>query len=138
MAFRTGSDDSSPMSEINITPLVDVMLVLLVIFMVAAPMMENGIPIQVPQTVAKNNLNKGENPVTLHLSKDSKVFLDKDEIPFDRLGGYLENFFKSREKKEVFIRADGALPYSFVAQTMAIVKQAGIPKIGLITSPSEK
>lgn len=136
--FRSNSDETSPMAEINITPLVDVMLVLLVIFMVAAPMMDNGIPIQVPKTVANSNLHKGENPLTLFLSKDSKIFIDKDEVGLDQLAERLVRFFKNKDQKEVFIRADGSLPYAFVAQSMAIVKQAGISKIGLVTAPLEK
>lgn len=132
--FRSNSDDTSPMSEINITPLVDVMLVLLVIFMVCAPMMETGIPIQLPKTSAKA-LPKGEAPTTLHLDKNSRIYLDKEEIALQNLPAFLESYFKNKQQKEIFIRADGSLPYSFVAQTMATIKQAGISKIGLVTVP---
>lgn len=135
-AFRT-SDDNGPVSDINITPLVDVMLVLLVIFMVTAPMMESGIPIQLPKTSAKALPKVAEAPVTLNITKESRLFLNREEIPFDGLKVRLASFFRNRPQKEIYIRADGELPYAFVAQTMAAVKMAGIHKIGLVTVPPE-
>lgn len=134
MAFSTGSDDRGPVSEINITPFVDVMLVLLVIFMVTAPMMESGIPIQLPKASSKA-LPKDESPVTLSLTRDSRIFLNQTEIPLGELRKRVQTFFKTRNTKEVFIRADGALAYAVVAQAMAEVKNAGIDKIGLVTLP---
>src|SRR5688500_11951972 len=118
MAIRTGSDDTGPVAEINITPFVDVMLVLLVIFMVTAPLMESGIAIQLPKANAKA-LPKDEGHVTLSLTRDSRVFLNQQEIPFSEVKRRLTAFFKSRNKKELYIRADGALPYAVVAQAMA-------------------
>ena len=138
MAMGTGGGDNDmPVAEINITPLVDVMLVLLVIFMVTAPMMENGIPIELPKATAKA-LPQDEAPVTLNLTKDSRVFLNKEEVAQGGLSARLQAFFKGKAKKEIFIRADGALPYAFVAQTMAMVKNAGINRIGLVTLPPEE
>lgn len=134
MAGFRQSDDSSPVSEINITPLVDVMLVLLIIFMVAAPMMENGIPLQLPKATAKA-LPKDEAPVVLNIAKDTRVYLGKEEIDSSKLVSRLQTFFKNRTKKEIFIRADESLPYGVVAQTMASIKNAGIHKIGLVTLP---
>lgn len=131
MAFKL-SDDGGPVSEINITPLVDVMLVLLIIFMVAAPMMESGIPLQLPKTSAKA-LPKDESPVILSIAKDSRVYLGREEVDLSRLVSHLQNFYKGKSKKEIFIRADQSLPYGVVAQTMALVKNAGIHKIGLVT-----
>src|SRR5262245_54617803 len=132
MGFNTGNDDGNPVSEINITPLVDVMLVLLVIFMVTALMMENGIAIQLPKA-SPNVLPKDEAPVTLNLTKESRVYLNREEVSPGELKPKLVTYFKGRDKKEIFIRADGELPYAFVAQTMAVVKLAGIHKIGLVT-----
>jgi len=129
-------NDGMPVAEINITPLVDVMLVLLVIFMVATPMMENGIPLQLPRASAKA-LPKQEPPLTLSLTKETRVFLGKEEVPFSQLRAKLQQYFRTRNKKEVFIRADGALPYAFVAQAMATVKSAGIDRIGLVTLPPD-
>jgi biopolymer transport protein TolR len=131
-----GGDDNRPMSEINITPFVDVMLVLLVIFMITAPMLETGIPIELPKASGKS-LPQNESPVALNLSKDGKVYLNRDEVPMSELRGRLQSFFKGRSSKEIFIRADGTLPYAFVAQAMALVKAAGINKIGLVTLPQE-
>ena len=134
--FRNLSDEQGPVSDINITPLVDVMLVLLVIFMVTAPLMENGIPIQLPKASAKA-LPPNEKPVVLNISKDSRIFLEREEVGLSALASRLNIFFKTREKKEIFIRADETIPYGYVAQTMAAVKNAGISKIGLVTLPPE-
>jgi len=134
--FRNSSDDQGPVAEINITPLVDVMLVLLVIFMVTAPLMENGIPVQLPKARA-NSLTKEDNPVNLILTKDGRIFVNRTEIEAGDLKTRLESVFNNRDNKEIFIRADGTLPYAFVAQTMATVKSAGIYKIGLVTLPPE-
>lgn len=136
--FKSSSDDS-PMADINITPFVDVMLVLLVIFMVAAPLMETGIPIQLPKAAAKALPPKDANQhVVLNLTADSKIWVAKEEFQLSNLGVRLRDFYKTRENKEIYIRADTALPYGFVAQVMATVKNAGIHKIGLVTSPEEK
>ena len=138
MAFNTNSADDGrgPVAEINVTPLVDVMLVLLIIFMVTAPFMEQGIPLQLPKAASKA-LPKEDQPVTLSLTKESRIFLNKEEVGLNNLSPKLRQFFASRAKKEIFIRADGELPYAFVAQAMAMVKNAGIDKIGLVTMPPE-
>jgi biopolymer transport protein TolR len=135
--FRNIGDDQGPVAEINITPLVDVMLVLLVIFMVTAPMLESGIAIQLPRASAKALPKGEETPVTLNLTKESRVYINKEEIALNDLRAQLQVFFRGRSKREIFIRADGSLPYAFVAQTMATVKSAGITKIGLVTLPPE-
>jgi biopolymer transport protein TolR len=131
-----GGDENRPLSEINITPFVDVMLVLLVIFMITAPMLETGIPIELPKASGKA-LPREESPVTLNLSKDGRVFLNRQEVQIPNLRDEIHTFFKSRSTKEIFIRADGTLPYAFVAQAMATVKAAGINRIGLVTLPPE-
>lgn len=132
--MQTGGDERGPVAEINITPFVDVMLVLLVIFMVTAPLMENGIPIELPKASAKA-LSKDESPVVLNLSRDSRIYLNREEVPESGLKQRLQSLFRGRAKKEIFIRADGALPYAFVAQMMAAVKNSGIHRIGLATLP---
>ena len=136
MNLGGGFDERGPVAEINVTPLVDVMLVLLVIFMVTTPFMENGIPIQLPKAKTKA-IERGENPVTLSLTKESRIYLNKEEVYMNNLVGRLQLLFKTRTRREIFIRADGALPYSVVAQTMAAVKNAGIDKIGLVTLPPD-
>lgn len=137
MAFQTGSDNSRPLAEINITPFVDVMLVLLIIFMVATPMMESGIAIQLPKANTKA-LPKDDHPVVLSLSKDQKLFLGKEELTIANLPKRLAQAFPQGKTQEIFIRADAALPYGFVAKAMAAVKNAGINKIGLVTETEEK
>jgi len=134
--FKSPDDSGLPVAEINITPLVDVMLVLLVIFMVTAPMMESGIPLQLPRASAKA-LPKSEPPITVSLSKDTRVYIGKEEVPFSQLGKRIASYFRRKSKKEVFIRADGTLPYAFVAQAMATIKSAGVDRIGLVTMPPE-
>lgn len=124
--------DDGPVAEINITPLVDVMLVLLIIFMVAAPMMESGIPLQLPKASAKA-LPKDEAPVVLSIAKDTRFYLGKEEVESSKLVSRLQSYFKDKRKKEIFIRADQALPYGVVAQAMASIKNAGIHRIGLVT-----
>ncbi len=136
MNLGGGSDDRPPVSEINVTPLVDVMLVLLVIFMVTAPFMEQGIPIQLPKAKTKA-IEKGESPVVLTLTKENRLYLNKEEVYLTTLPQRLQILFKSRAKREIFIRADGALNYASVAQAMATVKNAGIDKIGLVTMPPD-
>lgn len=137
--FRTGSDDSQPLSEINITPFVDVMLVLLIIFMVAAPLMESGIAVQLPKAATKA-LTKEEDPVVLTITKDKKLFLGKTEFSEEGLSQKLRELYQKRDKKEILIRADADLPYGRVASTMALVKNMGVHKIGLVTdvAPSPK
>lgn len=137
MGFSSGSDnDNLPLAEINITPLVDVMLVLLVIFMVTTPMMESGVALQLPRASAKA-LPKTDKPVTLSLTKETRVFINKEEVPYSQLKNRLKEYFKNKKRKEVFIRADGELSYAVVAKTMATVKSAGIDRIGLVTLPPE-
>ncbi len=133
--FKTGSDESQPLSEINITPFVDVMLVLLIIFMVAAPLMESGIAVQLPKASTKA-LSKEEDPVVLTLTKEKKLFLGKTEVSEEALIKKLNSIYRDRDKKEILIRADTDLPYGLVASTMALVKNLGIHKIGLVTDMS--
>jgi biopolymer transport protein TolR len=135
MGFSPSSNDGGPVAEINITPLVDVMLVLLVIFMVAAPMMESGVAIRLPKASSKA-LPREDKPVTVSITKETRVFIDKEEVPYSKLSTRLKEVFKGKSRKEVFIRADGELQYAVVAKTMAVVKNAGIDRIGLVTMPT--
>jgi len=131
--FKTGSDDSQPLSEINITPFVDVMLVLLIIFMVAAPLMESGIAVQLPKTTAKALPSKKEDPIVVTLKKNQKIYVGKKEVPQDQIVGFLLKDKKEGKSDEVLVRADSEIPYGNVAKLMALIKNAGIHKIGLVT-----
>lgn len=139
MSGQSGQSDpgGGPMAEINITPFVDVMLVLLIIFMVAAPLLESGIAIQLPKAAAPALPKSDESPVTLNIMKDSRIYLNKEEIPLNQLSPKLRAFYAKRANKDIYIRADGSLPYDFVMKAIAVVKSAGISKLGLVTEPPD-
>jgi biopolymer transport protein TolR len=137
MAMGGQQDDRRPMAEINVTPLVDVMLVLLVIFMVTAPMMQQGVQVNLPKANTKAMTPQDE-AVVVSVDKSGKVFINKDEIPAADLRDRLASMFASREKKEVFLKADAGVPYGEVVKTMADIKGAGIERLGMVTEPSAK
>lgn len=119
------------MGEINVTPFVDVMLVLLIIFMVTAPMMQRGVDIQLPQEKAeKMDLSKG---AVISIKKNKEILLGKEIIPMDKLEQRLRDLYDRKELREVFLRADKDLPYGYVVQAMAKIKKAGIQRLGMVT-----
>ncbi|MBN2418420.1 MAG: ExbD/TolR family protein [Deltaproteobacteria bacterium] len=124
------------MSDINVTPFVDVMLVLLIIFMVTAPMMIQGEDVNLPQTESKPVKTK-EDPLILTVNKKQEISLEKTSIPLNELDEKLRSFFKYRDNKELLLRADEAIPWGFVAKVIARVKGAGIEKVSLITEPEK-
>jgi len=123
------------LSEINVTPFVDVMLVLLVIFMVTAPMMQTGIGISLPQ--AETESAPSEEGLTLTITEDKYIHMEDSVINQFLLEQKLREYFYGKEKKIVFIRGDENLPYGFIMRIMDISKKAGIEQIGLITRPLE-
>ena len=125
------------MADINVTPLVDVMLVLLVIFMVTAPMMQQGVQVNLPKANTKA-MTPQEESVVVSVDKNGKVFINKDEVPAADLRNRLSTMFASREKKEVFLKADAGVPYGEVVKTMADIKGAGIERLGMVTEPAAK
>jgi len=132
MAFSSGG--KGPLSEINVTPLVDVMLVLLIIFMVSAPMMTTGIEIDLPKTRAPR-MDLEEQKLILSIDKQQKVFLGEIEIPYDKLEDALTNNARLQQEKELYLQADETVPYGFVAKVMALIRRGGIDKVGLVTDP---
>lgn len=122
------------MSDINVTPLVDVMLVLLVIFMITTPLLEQGIPLDLPEAKT-TSLDPKDVQLMIEITKNKDIFVDKQKIDFDALEKSLMGNEKLK-RREVFIRADRTVPYGFVAQVMAIVKSVGISRIGLVTEPA--
>ena len=137
MAMGGRNDNRGIMAEINVTPLVDVMLVLLVIFMVTAPMMQQGVQVNLPKADTKA-MTPQEETVVVAVDKSGKIFINKDEIPPAELRGKLTAMFASREKKEVFLKADAGVPYGEVVRAMADIKGAGIERLGMVTEPSAK
>jgi biopolymer transport protein TolR len=122
------------MSDINVTPLVDVMLVLLVIFMVTAPMMMQGVEVNLPTTKTAA-IKSQEDPLILTVDKKGDIYLENHLVKIEDLGKKVETIFKYRREKEVLLRADKELPYGMVIKVMAEVKKAGITKLGMVTQP---
>lgn len=137
MAMGGQNDGRSVMADINVTPLVDVMLVLLVIFMVTAPMMQQGVQVNLPKADTKS-MTPAEESVVVTVDKSGKIFINKDETPAADLRNRLSTMFVSRTKKEVFLKADAAVPYGEVVRAMADIKGAGIERLGMVTEPSAK
>jgi len=120
-------------AEINITPMVDVMLVLLIIFMVAAPLMTVGVPVQLPKTAATALPAVEEEPLTISVTEDGKLVLMKTEIAPEELIPKLRAIAAERNDDKIFLRADGRVPYEAVAQVMGALNAGGFHNIGLVT-----
>jgi biopolymer transport protein TolR len=124
------------MSDINVTPFVDVMLVLLIIFMVTAPLMIQGVDMNLPQTTAKE-IKTQEDPLILNVNKKMEISLENHIIKLEDLEAKLKTISEYRKDKEVLLRADKDLPYGFVMKVIAAAKRAGIDKLGMITEPED-
>jgi len=136
MSMSTGTDSSDPtMSEINVTPLVDVMLVLLIIFMITAPLMQQGVEVDLPKTHAQVIKPEAEQPMILSLTKEKKIFIGKTEVPYEELEVKLVNNEKLKKDKKIDLQADRTLDYGFVVDIMAIMRRAGIEQVGMLTEP---
>ncbi|MBW2063970.1 MAG: protein TolR [Deltaproteobacteria bacterium] len=122
------------MSDINVTPFVDVMLVLLIIFMVTAPMMMQGVEVNLPETVAKN-IKTSEDPLVLTINSKKEIFLERTRIKPDELEDKVKAILKYRRSKEILLRADKEVPYGYVIQAIASVKRAGVDRLGMVTEP---
>jgi biopolymer transport protein TolR len=138
MAMGGQNNNRAVMAEINVTPLVDVMLVLLVIFMVTAPMMQQGVQVNLPKADTKAMAPPAEEAVVVSVDKSGKFFIDKEEIAAGDLRKRLTAMFVTRAKKEVFLKADAGVPYGEVVRAMADIKGAGIERLGMVTEPAAK
>ena len=127
-------DNKRLMSDINVTPLVDVMLVLLIIFMVTAPMMMQGVDVNLPKTTTRHIKTKDE-PLMLTVNKKREVFIENHKIEINNLEIKIKKIFENRRDKEILLRADKDVPYGFVIKVIARVKRAGIDKLGMVTEP---
>ncbi|MYM54885.1 protein TolR [Thalassovita mangrovi] len=130
---RSRRGGARPMSEINVTPFVDVMLVLLIIFMVAAPLMTVGVPVELPKTAANALPGEQEEPLSVTITAGGVVMIQKTEVPRADLVNRLRAIAAEREGDRVFLRADGAVPYEQVVQVMGALNRAGFGNIGLVT-----
>jgi biopolymer transport protein TolR len=124
------------LSEINVTPLVDVMLVLLIIFMVTAPMMQSGIGVNLPQ--AETNSSPAEEGLTMTITQDRYIHIGESPINIFLLENKLKEYFYGKENRVVFIRADESLPYGYVINVLDVTKKAGVEVVGLVVKPIEE
>jgi biopolymer transport protein TolR len=134
--MKGAEETNKPMSEINVTPFVDVMLVLLIIFMVTAPLLQYGLKVDLPES-SRQPLEIPKEQVVLSIGKDRTIYLDRYQTSLSELGPKLEAMYRDRQKKEIFLQADKSVPYGFVVQTMAVIRRAGIEQMGLITESPE-
>lgn len=124
---------AQPMAEINVTPFVDVMLVLLIIFMVAAPMLTVGVPVQLPKTAANALASEQEEPLTISMTADGGIAIQNTLVAREELIGKLRAIAAERTSDKVFLRADGAIRYEDVVQIMGALNAGGFSNIGLVT-----
>ncbi|NOY45556.1 MAG: ExbD/TolR family protein [Deltaproteobacteria bacterium] len=125
------------LAEINVTPLVDVMLVLLIIFMVAAPMIQQGVDVNLPEVVA-TELPAQTDLMVISVDRSGRVFLGNTPVPMEALAEKLGAIYRRKGTKEAFLRADRDVPYGVVVRVMAEAKRAGIERLGMITEPPEE
>ena len=124
-----------PMAEINVTPFVDVMLVLLIIFMVAAPLMVVGVPVKLPATAANSLPTEQEEPLTVTVTAEGTVMIQTTETARDDLIPKLRAIATERDGDRIYLRADGSVPYEQVMQVMGALNKGGCKNIGLVTDP---
>ncbi|WP_108861016.1 MULTISPECIES: protein TolR [Ruegeria] len=124
---------AQPMAEINVTPFVDVMLVLLIIFMVAAPLLTVGVPVDLPKTAASALPGDNEEPLTVTMTAEGRVQIQTTDVAREELIGKLRAIAAERSSDRVFLRADGAIPYAQVMQVMGALNAGGFSNVGLVT-----
>ncbi len=126
----------APMTEINVTPFVDVMLVLLIVFMVTAPLLTVGVPIELPESKAKP-LQGEKEPLAISVNSEGKIFLQDTEVDLDTLVPKLVAISKNGYNERIYIRGDQLVDYGVVAKVMGTISSAGFKRIGLVTAPEE-
>ena len=138
MAFSTNSGNRTAMSEINVTPLVDVMLVLLIIFMVTAPMMQEGVSVELPQAKgAPLQKEQHVEDIVISISGQSNIFVNDSPVTEDKLAEKILSATKEQSNRDVYLRADKTVPYGVVVRIMGTLKSAGVTNLGMITTPQE-
>ena len=132
-----GNGRKKLVADINVTPLVDVMLVLLIIFMVTAPMMTQGLDVDLPKTTSKS-LRQEENPIVVTIDKEGEISLDNFSVSQKVLLQELSKYGTEVKEKPIYLKADKSVAYGIVVSVMADIKQAGFDKLGMITQPTDK
>jgi biopolymer transport protein TolR len=135
--MKSNRDSKGPLSEINIIPLVDVMLVLLIIFMITAPMMQHGMNIDIPKVTTRPLPSKDE-PQILNITKEQKLILNEKRLALKDLKSAIQLLFANKSQKEIFLRADKDVSYGFVVSCMGLIREAGVEKINIVTKPLEE
>lgn len=132
--MQVGGKDSGFMGEINVTPFVDVMLVLLIIFMVTAPMMVEGVNVDLPETTAQP-LESEKEPLVVTIDKDGQVFINDFKTGRDIFAAKLTKVLEARQDRTVYLKADKTIPYGVVMQIMSEIRGTGVAKLGMVTLP---
>jgi len=132
--MEAGGSDQGFMSQINVTPFVDVMLVLLIIFMVTAPMMVEGVNVDLPQTTGQP-LESEQEPLVVSIDKDGQVFINDFKTSRDIFAAKLGKVLEARQDRTVYLKADKTIPYGVVMQVMADIRATGVSKLGMVTLP---
>ena len=132
--MMTGGDKNQLMSDINVTPFVDVMLVLLIIFMVTAPMMSQGVSVSLPEA-SSQPLPSETDHLIITINKDNQIFINDYQVTLDFLQEKLSKIIESRQNHDVFLRADKNISYGMVVRVMSEIKAAGVEKLGMVTEP---
>jgi biopolymer transport protein TolR len=134
---RRGTRRRAGFADINMTPFIDVMLVLLIVFMVAAPLLTSGVPLDLPQTSAKP-LNVDQKPITLSIDERGRIFLQEAELKEDEIVPRLQAVAKAGTEERIYVRGAKKVDYGRVAQVMSVITSAGFKKVALITEPDQK
>lgn len=135
--MKASATNKAPLSEINVVPLVDVMLVLLIIFMITAPMMQQGLSVELPKVTSRPLPSKDDVQV-LTITKNKDLILNDKRIEEKDLKGAIEFLFARKTTKEIFLKADSGVPYGFVVHCMGTIRQSGIDKVNIVTKPADE
>jgi biopolymer transport protein TolR len=137
MQFKYGSDDLDDMAEINVTPLVDVMLVLLIIFMVTAPMLTQGLTVALPTAEGKSFELASNNPSKIQVTSSGAVYLDGTAVGSTSLDTTLGPMLRARRVKRALLEADKDVPYGRIVAVLDVMNRAGVEQLGMVTQPKE-
>ena len=134
MAFKYNRSQSEPMSEINVTPFVDVMLVLLIIFMVTAPLLTVGVPVDLPESYA-DSLPEDQEPLTLSINSKGEIFIQEHQVEYDKMVPKILAIAKNRTDTRIYVRGDKTINYGRVLEIMGMLSGSGFTKVALISEP---